>query len=412
MVTYLWIALGGALGSASRAWVAVTMLKIIGPQFPWGTVLINIVGSFIIGFFGTLTASDGRFGAPSDIRAFVMVGICGGFTTFSSFSLQTLDLLRDGRPGQALGNIALSVALCLLSVAAGHYGAAAVNGSSIRIHAMGKKSMGDVIVTLLDKPESASGLLAAAGRLLEIRGGGRIEVVAVRTPPLSTIMPTEEVLTADREAEIRAEQENWAGQLKAVLESWLPRAQAPGIQAEWVDVEGDAAKIVAEYGRRSEMVVVASRVPHEGERARLALHAAVFDTGHPVLIVPPGVPSTFGRVVAIAWKDDERAPKAVLSSLPYLKQAEQLHLLRTAEADNASGELPDLFREHGLDVQLQVVPAHDGPAGERLLAAAHQVGADLLVMGAYAHGEWREAIFGGVTRYMLSHADLALFIQH
>jgi CrcB protein len=127
MIGYLWIGLGGALGSIGRAWLAVTVARITGPQFPWGTILINIVGSFVIGFFGTLTASGSRFPAPADARAFVMIGICGGFTTFSSFSLQTLELARDGRMAQALGNIGLSVTLCLSAVAAGHYGAAAIN---------------------------------------------------------------------------------------------------------------------------------------------------------------------------------------------------------------------------------------------------------------------------------------------
>jgi protein CrcB len=127
MIGYFWIGLGGAFGSIARAWLAFTVARITGPQFPWGTILINVVGSFVIGFFGTLTASGSRFSVPPDARAFVMVGICGGFTTFSSFSLQTLELARDGRLGQALGNVGLSVILCLLVVAVGHYAAATIN---------------------------------------------------------------------------------------------------------------------------------------------------------------------------------------------------------------------------------------------------------------------------------------------
>ena len=126
MWTYVWIGVGGALGSIARAWLALVVARIMGPQFPWGTILINITGSFVIGFFGTLTASAGPFAVPTDIRAFVMVGICGGYTTFSSFSLQSLELARDHRVGQALANIALSVVLSLFAVAAGHYGAAAL----------------------------------------------------------------------------------------------------------------------------------------------------------------------------------------------------------------------------------------------------------------------------------------------
>lgn len=124
---YVLIGVGGALGSMARAWMAIAVARVTGPAFPWGTILINILGSFVIGFFGTLTAGEGRFALPADARAFVMVGICGGFTTFSAFSLQTLDLARDGRFAQAMGNVALSVALCLTAVAAGHYGAAALH---------------------------------------------------------------------------------------------------------------------------------------------------------------------------------------------------------------------------------------------------------------------------------------------
>jgi CrcB protein len=118
--TYLWIALGGALGSMARFWLAIAVAEKLGQQFPWGTILINIVGSFVIGFFATVTGPGGRMAASFNARAFVMVGICGGFTTFSAFSLQTLDLARDSRWLQAGGNIALSVVLCLLAVWAGH----------------------------------------------------------------------------------------------------------------------------------------------------------------------------------------------------------------------------------------------------------------------------------------------------
>lgn len=231
-------------------------------------------------------------------------------------------------------------------------------------------------------------------------------------PPASTIVPTEDVLTADREAEIRAGYENWAEQLKAVLDTWLPQARTRGIEADWIDLEGDLAQVVRDYGSRAEAIVVAECVHHEGERARHCLHAALFDTGNPVLIVPPGNCHSFGRVIAVAWKDDERAPKAVLSSMPLLQRAERLHSLQAAEETEVGADSPAIFREHGLEAETHVVPSHNGSTGERLLAMAQQVGADLLVMGAYAHGEWREAILAGVTPYMLAHADLLVFMQH
>ncbi|MBO0709902.1 MAG: fluoride efflux transporter CrcB [Acetobacteraceae bacterium] len=129
MATYLLIAVGGALGSVARAWLATAVTRFTGPQFPWGTILINVLGSFVIGFFGTLTTTHARFPASAEARAFVMVGLCGGFTTFSSFSLQTLELARDGRPLQAFANIAISVIVCLAAVTTGHYGAGAISRS-------------------------------------------------------------------------------------------------------------------------------------------------------------------------------------------------------------------------------------------------------------------------------------------
>jgi CrcB protein len=118
--TSLWIALGGALGSVARFWLAALVAEIMGLQFPWGTILVNIIGSFVIGFFGTFAGPGGRMIVSFNARAFVMVGICGGFTTFSSFSLQTLDLARESRWLQAGGNVVVSVVMCLLAVWAGH----------------------------------------------------------------------------------------------------------------------------------------------------------------------------------------------------------------------------------------------------------------------------------------------------
>ncbi|ODU55647.1 MAG: camphor resistance protein CrcB [Acetobacteraceae bacterium SCN 69-10] len=126
---YAWVAIGSSLGGMGRSWVATAMARLTGPQFPWGTILINIVGSFVIGLVAAATAPGGRFAAPQELRLFVMVGVCGGFTTFSSFSLQTLELLRDGRPGEALGNIVLSVGLCVAGVAVGYYGGTALHAA-------------------------------------------------------------------------------------------------------------------------------------------------------------------------------------------------------------------------------------------------------------------------------------------
>ena len=116
MLSYLWIALGGALGTTARYWLSGVVARSVGETFPWGTLVINVTGSFVIGFFGALTGPDGRLFVGSTARQFVMIGMCGGYTTFSSFSLQTLNLMNDGEWFRAGANIGLSVLLCMIAV--------------------------------------------------------------------------------------------------------------------------------------------------------------------------------------------------------------------------------------------------------------------------------------------------------
>ena len=118
MLSYLLVATGGALGSVARYWVGGVAARSLGASPQWGTVLINIAGSFVIGAFLAAGTHDARLGGP-EARALVMVGLCGGFTTFSAFSLQTVELFYEGRPAAALANVASSVVLCLLATAAG-----------------------------------------------------------------------------------------------------------------------------------------------------------------------------------------------------------------------------------------------------------------------------------------------------
>jgi fluoride exporter len=127
LATYLWIALGGALGSVARYWCSGFVARNVGDTFPWGTLLVNVVGSFAIGLFATLTEPGGRWLISPAGRQFFMVGICGGYTTFSSFSLQTLTLAQNGEWLKAGANIVLSVVLCLVFIWLGHLMAAAIN---------------------------------------------------------------------------------------------------------------------------------------------------------------------------------------------------------------------------------------------------------------------------------------------
>lgn len=123
---------GGALGTFARYAVSIIAMP-ISRDLPWGTVIINVTGSLIIGLFSTLTLANGRFPVSDNMRLFVMIGLCGGYTTFSSFSLQTLDLLRSGAIVRACINVVASVVLCIGAVAVGHLIATRINGGVAQV---------------------------------------------------------------------------------------------------------------------------------------------------------------------------------------------------------------------------------------------------------------------------------------
>jgi CrcB protein len=119
MATYFWIAIGSAFGGVARFWLSGVVARLMGETFPWGTLIVNVTGSLAIGIIAALTGPDGRIFMGSTTRLALMAGICGGYTTFSSFSLQTMSLFNDGEWLYGGANIAASVVLCLLAVWAG-----------------------------------------------------------------------------------------------------------------------------------------------------------------------------------------------------------------------------------------------------------------------------------------------------
>jgi CrcB protein len=124
-MAYLWVALGGALGSVARYGCSGLFARWLGVGFPYGTLFVNVAGSFTIGVLGTLALSANHAMSATDMRAFFIVGLLGGFTTFSSFSFETLGLARAGNLGGAAAYIALSLVLCLVAVSVGYATASA-----------------------------------------------------------------------------------------------------------------------------------------------------------------------------------------------------------------------------------------------------------------------------------------------
>ena len=126
-MAYLWVAIGGGLGSVARFACSGLAARWAGLGFPWGTLLVNVAGSFAIGLLASLASPDGRPLLGTDARAFLIVGMLGGFTTFSSFSLETLTLARNGAMGAAGAYITASMLLCLAAAWLGFASASLVN---------------------------------------------------------------------------------------------------------------------------------------------------------------------------------------------------------------------------------------------------------------------------------------------
>jgi fluoride exporter len=119
-ITYFWVALGSAIGGSGRYALSGIVANWIGTAFPWGTLIVNVSGCFVIGIFNALSGPDGVLRVPPNIRIFVMVGMCGGYTTFSSFSLECLNLMRNGESLAAIEYVLASVIFCLVGVSLGH----------------------------------------------------------------------------------------------------------------------------------------------------------------------------------------------------------------------------------------------------------------------------------------------------
>jgi CrcB protein len=112
----LWIAFGSALGGMWRYALSGLIARRIGETFPWGTLVVNVSGCAVIGLFAAFIGPGGPWPGSLTVRELVLIGLCGGYTTFSSFSLQTLSLAREGEWGRVAGNIVGSVALCFIAV--------------------------------------------------------------------------------------------------------------------------------------------------------------------------------------------------------------------------------------------------------------------------------------------------------
>ena len=272
--------------------------------------------------------------------------------------------------------------------------------------------MADLILAVLGRADAAPSVLEAAEHMQALMGSARLHVMAVLERVHLNALEAEALLMeADLILNRRREIEERGAALKSAFERWRQEADERATSAQWFEVEGTAATALADRGSRADLIVAAQ--PLEEDRAsRLLFRAALFGTGRPVLMVPARVSGPIGRTVAIAWRDEKQAARAVIPALRWLSGSAKVHVLAGVHDPGQELPLPRIFTEHGIEAALHCLPLKPGPFGRTLLSKTHDLGADLLVMGAYARSPLREMVLGGVTKYMVDHADLPVLMRH
>lgn len=199
---------------------------------------------------------------------------------------------------------------------------------------------------------------------------------------------------------------------QAGIGAWEPHAGSPGYR--WAVPElGEDARI-ASYGRLFDIVALAR--PAQGrEGPRIAtVETVLFESGRPVLLVPPTAVGEIGRRVVIAWNGSEETARAIGLAMPVLSQAEKVIVLKIEGWEvggPSAADQVERLRNHGIDTELAARPGADAP-GESILGHARTLGADLIIKGAYTQSRLRQMIFGGPTSYLLSHTDIPMLIAH
>jgi nucleotide-binding universal stress UspA family protein len=275
----------------------------------------------------------------------------------------------------------------------------------------------DLLVHLDDTAQSAARLDLAAG--LAQRFGAHLVGLHVLQVPLPVFAGAEAgggAALAELIEDLQKEADAAATRVEANFQARIAR---DGLAGEWRLVEGMLGPQVGTQGRYADLVVVGQAAP-EGPADNVHIEAALFDTGRPVLVVPyAGHAGSIGRRALIAWNSSREAARAVHDALPLLAGAEAVTVvtINPESGPDAHGEVPgaDIARHlarHGLPVTVRRVAGSGISAGELLLNEVSDLGADLVVMGAFGHSRLREFVLGGATRTMLQQMTVPVLMAH
>jgi nucleotide-binding universal stress UspA family protein len=200
----------------------------------------------------------------------------------------------------------------------------------------------------------------------------------------------------------------------------FPAGGLPGgpITASWQEIEGDPVADTIAAARYSDLIVL-GRASKDGEFSADSIASILVRSGRPLLLVPEKPLETIGLHIAIAWKETAEAARAVTAAMPLLSHAKRIAVISANETASTSptdlgpaARLAEQLAHHGFSPEARDVAFAEQPASKVLIQAAHEFGADLLIMGAYSHSRFRELVFGGFTRQVLLACDLPVLLLH
>lgn len=265
------------------------------------------------------------------------------------------------------------------------------------------------ILAMLTSPLTAGSVLAATSCLAARCGPVEINLLYPRPEVDPDFMPTEDVYTAAQRQKFEASQDRLVQQLSQVAAIWAG-AGLPGLR----QARGRLSTIVNEASRTADFVILGA--PHQDFEANIILDTVLFQANRPVLLVPRNMPRNFGQHIAVAWQTECIAAERAAESLNgLLLGAERTTILIGDRGDSSSLPSAALLRqlsEAGKPTAIRHFSLAGRHIGEALLNETQEIGADLLVMGAYGHSRLREWIFGGATIEILRDFELPVLIHH
>lgn len=274
-------------------------------------------------------------------------------------------------------------------------------------------------------PGASGGALDLACRTA-VRFDAHLDVLHLR-PDARTMIPyvgegmsgalVEDVLSSAEQEAARRSAEARTAFASAIERYGLTRSDTPaasGATASWREEVGREDDAIAVAGRTADLIAVSRPVPAPDGPPSTLFETALFDTGQPLLVAPPQAVERFGDTILVAWNGSSEAAGAVTAALPFLQQAQRVTILSIAgwiDGVRSAPAVASRLSWHGIDADLEILHDYSGTIGETVIATAMRREADLIVMGAYTHSRLRQMILGGVTRHVLSSAEIPLLMS-